>query len=75
MSDDTTDDVDVGSVSTNRLTVHDPEHLPAILGDDGRLQTQGLRVNTGDGWIEITPADGGVAVERFEMDPPEGSAE
>ena len=67
------DDVDVGSVSTNRLTVHDPEHLPGIIGEDGTLYGQAIRLRTDAGWIEITAAGGDVAVER--IDAPEGSAE
>jgi len=67
------DDVDVGSVSTNRLTVHDPEHLPGIIGEDGTLRAGELRLDSAEGWVEITAADGGVVVER--IDAPEGLTE
>lgn len=65
------DDADLGTLSTNRLTVHDAAHLPGIIGEDGTLYGQAIRLDTDAGWIEITPADGGVAVER--IDAPEGS--
>jgi hypothetical protein len=59
------DDAVAASIQTNRLTVHDAAHLPAVVGD-GTLFGQALRLDTGDGWIEVTPADGGLAVERID---------
>jgi len=65
------DDVDLGTVSTNRLTVHDAAHLPGIIGDGEWLQAGTIRLDTAEGWVEITAADGGVVVERIDV--PEGS--
>lgn len=64
------DDTVAGTVSTNRLTVHDPAHLPALIGEGGTLFGQRLRIDTGDGWVAIRPADGGLAIEQ--VDAPEG---
>lgn len=71
-----TDRIDAGQINTNRLTVNDPSHLPMLCGDPDDPQTLEmgrLRIDTAEGWVDVSAEGGRVVVER--IDPPEGLEE
>lgn len=74
MSDRDTVDAGDAGLGPNRLTVNDPRHLAMLCGDPAdpqALRTDTLRIDTAEGWVELTgDGTGGVVVKL--IDAPEG---